>query len=165
MAQTTQETDDVFEKRLCRVIAKAETTFYETDFAWRRMEEGHSPSVNALACVADNGTWFEFVPTETSDIQGNFRVVLFKFAENGPSAIGFVAWIHSHLRKMGRTGAIVICGKDTRNSDDLHRICQGALDYWACPVGASGDRFLDVIHTLIGRGRDLIKADGENTND
>ena len=82
-----------------------------------------------------------------------FRVVLFRFSENGPSAIGFVAWLHTHLRITGKTGAIVICGKDSRNSKELFEICQGVMDYWACPVGPASDRFIKVIQTLIQRGR------------
>jgi hypothetical protein len=56
---------------------------------------------------------------------------------------------------MGKTGAIVICGKDRRNSIQLFEICQGAMDYWACPIGPAGDRFLDVIRILIQRGAAL----------
>jgi hypothetical protein len=56
---------------------------------------------------------------------------------------------------MGKTGAIVICGKDKRASAKLFEICQGAMDYWACPAGPAGDRFVGVIRTLIQRGRTL----------
>jgi len=149
------ETDIQFDERLCRVIAQAETTFYPEDFVWKPLDRGQPPSATALACVADAGTWHEFVPADSADTNGRFRVVLFRFSENGPSAIGFVAWLHSNLRRMGRTGAIVICGKDRRNSAKLFDICQGAMDYWACPVGPTGDRFIDVIRTLIQRGAAL----------
>jgi hypothetical protein len=150
-----EETDTEFDERLCRVIARAETTFYTDDYAWKPLGEGKAPSSNALACVVDGGTWHEFVPATAADTMGRFRVVLFKFSETGPSAIGFVAWLHSNLRRMGKTGAIVICGKDRRDSTQLLEICQGAMDYWACPVGPAGDRFLDVIRTLIQRGAAL----------
>jgi len=150
-----EETDAQFDERLSRVIAHAETTFYLDDYVWKPLVEGRAPSTGALACVADGGTWHEFVPATSADTAGRFRVVLFKFSESGPSAIGFVAWLHSHLRRMGKTGAIVICGKDRRNSIRLFEICQGAMDYWACPAGPAGDRFLDVIRTLIQRGTAL----------
>ncbi len=149
-----QETDEEFDRRLCRVIAEAETTFFEDDYIWKLLPGGQRPSGNALACVADGDVWHEFVPATPADTGGRFRVVLFNFSETGPSAIGFVAWLHSHLRTMGRTGAIVICGKDRRASPALLEICQGAMDYWACPAGPAGDRFLTVIRTLIGRGTD-----------
>lgn len=150
-----EETDARFDERLCRVIANAETTFYADDYVWKPLDAGRAPSGSALACVVDGGTWHEFVPATPADTAGRFCVVLFKFSEAGPSAIGFVAWLHSHLRRMGKTGAIVICGKDRRNSIQLFEICQGAMDYWACPVGPAGDRFLDVIRTLIQKGAAL----------
>lgn len=162
MATATEETDTQFERRLCRVIAQAETTFFERDFVWQSMEAGQTPSSEALACVADAGNWYQFVPARPSDTEGRFCVVLFRFSETGPSAIGFVAWLHSHLRTMGKTGAIVICGKDVRNSDSLFQICQGALDYWACPVGAPGERFLNVIHALIARGQNKIDTERDD---
>lgn len=153
-----EETDEAFDARLCRVIALAETTFYAEEFAWKPLAAGKSPSGDALACVADNGVWHEFVPASAADAAAKFRVVLFKFSETGPSAIGFVGWLHSNLRRMGRTGAIVICGKDCRASAKLFDICQGAMDYWACPAGPAGDRFLDVIRALIQRGASLVQA-------
>lgn len=149
------ETDAQFDERLCRVIAEAETTFFDESYVWKPLAVGDGPAVNAIACVNDRGAWRQFVPAEAADTDGRFRVVLFNFSETGPSAIGFVAWLHSHLRTMGRTGAIVICGKDKRASPELFEICQGAMDYWACPEGPSGDRFLSVIRSLIDRGAAL----------
>jgi len=146
------ESDAEFDDRLCHVIALAATTFFLDDYVWKSMAMGGGPAADALACVADGTAWHQFVPATSGDTQGRFRVVLFRFSEKGPSAIGFVAWLHTHLRKMGRTGAIVICGKDRRASPTLFDICQGALDYWACPVGPAADRFLNVIETLIERG-------------
>src|SRR5450432_381651 len=105
------ESDAEFEERLCRVIAHAETTFFAADYIWKLMHIGELPSSSALACVADGAVWHQFVPAAASETTGRFRVVLFRFSESGPSAIGFVAWLHSHLRRMGKTGAIVICGK------------------------------------------------------
>jgi len=150
-----EETDAAFDERLSRVIARAETTFYAEDYVWKPLGPGVPPSNNALACVADSGVWHEFVPASIANAAGRFRVVLFNFSENGPSAIGFVAWLHSNLRTMGKTGAIVICGKDHRGSDKLFEVCQGAMDYWACPVGPAGDRFVGVIRTLIQKGAAL----------
>ena len=150
------ETDAEFETRLCGVIAAADTEFHERDYLWRPLEDGAAPDTAALACVRDRERWHEFVPAGADDPQdGRFTVVCFRFAEDGPSAIGFVAWLHSHLRTMGRTGAIVICGKDVRDSSRLFEVCQGVMDYWACPVGPAGDRFLNTIRTLIERGRAL----------
>ena len=149
------ETDAAFDERLARVIAQADTTFFPDDYVWKPMPQGASPSRGALACVVDGAAWHEFVPATAGETAGRFRVVLFRFSETGPSAIGFVAWLHSNLRRMGKTGAIVICGKDRRNAPRLFEICQGAMDYWACPVGAAGDRFIGVIRHLIDRGSAL----------
>ncbi len=154
-----QESDQAFDERLCRVIAQADTEFYDQDYLWQAMADGEAARADALACVRDGAAWHQFVPAEPgSGEAGRFKVVCFRFAEDGPSAIGFVAWLHSHLRTMGRTGAIVICGKDARDSARLFEVCQGAMDYWACPVGATGDRFLSVIKTLIERGEALGPA-------
>jgi len=147
------ETESAFDRRLCEVIAEAETTFYRESYRWRPIETGLAPSPDALAVVRDDDSWCEFVPAGPDDGAENFRVVRFNFSETGPSAIGFVAWLHTHLRLTGRTGAIVICGKDKRNSDTLFEICQGAMDYWACPVGDAADRFIQVIRSLIEKGR------------
>jgi hypothetical protein len=150
-----EETDAQFDERLCRVIADAKTTFFSQHYVWKPLANGASPSGSALACVNDRGAWHEFVPAAAEDNLGRFRVVLFNFSETGPSAIGFVAWLHSCLRRMGKTGAIVICGKDKRASPQLFEICQGAMDYWACPDGPAGDRFIGVIQALIDRGTAL----------
>ena len=150
------ETDKEFDDRLCRVIAAADTYFYKDPFIWRTLHEGGALSEDAIACVRDEDKWHVFVSAkEARSEDKQFTVVRFRFSETGPSAIGFVAWLHSYLRTMGKTGAIVICGKDQRNSPELFKICQGAMDYWACPVGPAGERFLNVIQTLIERGRAL----------
>ena len=150
MAETEAEVD----ARLCRVIALAETTVFETPFAWRAMAPG-GPAADAIACVRDNAVWREFAPVVEDGPPGGFRVVRFRFAEDGPSAIGFVGWLHTRLRLDGQTGAIVICGEDDRRSPALHEICQGAMDYWACPLGPASDRFIQVTLDQIERGRRL----------
>lgn len=147
------ETEEQFEQRLCKVIAQAEITFFKEDYIWKPFTENSGPDTTALACVKDGQSWYQFVKARSDQDQERFRVVLFRFSEKGPSAIGFVAWLHSHLRTMGKTGAIVICGKDHRNSRELFQICQGAMDYWACPVGPASDRFINVIRILVERGK------------
>lgn len=151
-----EKTEDEFDKRLCRVIAQADISFLDQDHVWTPLSNSEAPRVDAIACVKDGESWHQFVPASQSDDNASrFTVVCFRFAEDGPSAIGFVAWLHSHLRSMGKTGAIVICGKDVRGSAKLFQVCQGVMDYWACPVGPAGDRFLGVIRELIERGRSL----------
>jgi hypothetical protein len=149
----SEETEEQLEERLCKVVAQADTTFFERYYVWTPLGPGAFPSADALACVCDGREWFQFAPSRSDESTGRFRVVCFRFSEHGPGAIGFVGWLHSHLRRMGKTGAIVICGKDRRNSPQLFQICQGVMDYWACPVGSAGDRFIEVIRTLIERGK------------
>ena len=158
-----EETETQFDDRLCQVIAQADTTFFEADYVWRPLADASRPSDEALACVNDGRTWFEVVPARAGETTGLFRVVCFKFSEQGPSAIGFVAWLQSHLWHMGKTGAFVICGKDSRDSAKLFEICHGVMDYWACPTGPAGDRFIEVIRTLIERGQsDRHRLSDEN---
>lgn len=153
-----EESPEQFHRRLLRVIAQAETTFHESDFFWRPLAQQRPPDPEALACVRDVDVWHEFVPAGPGDPRdGRFRVVCFRFGME-TSAIGFVAWLHSHLRDRGKTGAIVICGKDRRESEALFQVCQGAMDYWACPVGPAGERFLTVIRDLIAEGQVLPTA-------
>lgn len=86
------ETDEEFENRLCRVIAAADTRFFEDAYTWRDLGEGEAPSTEAIACVRDGDRWHQFVPQENGRAgAGDFHVVLFRFSETGPSAIGFVA--------------------------------------------------------------------------
>lgn len=150
-----EETEQQFDGQLCRALAKSDTTFYGQDSVWCPFSDGDTLPKDALACVKDQESWSAFVPARPEDREGRFRVVCFRFAEDGPSAIGFVAWLHSHLRRMGKAGAIVICGKDRRGSKKLFEICQGIMDYWAYPAGPAGDRFLNVIRRLIEKGSSL----------
>ena len=62
-----EETDNEFDERLSRVIAQAETTFYADNYVWTPLGPCQAPSANALACVKDDGTWYEFVPATTAD--------------------------------------------------------------------------------------------------
>lgn len=152
MEKTTEELDT----RLCRVIAQADTTYLDDDYFWTPLAHGEAPRSDSIACVRDGASWHQFVPDRGEDRQGGrFKVVCFRFAEDGPSAIGFIGWLHSHLRTMGQTAAIVICGKDVRDTAMIFDICQGVMDYWASPVGPTADSFLNVIRTLIVRGGSL----------
>ncbi len=148
-----EETEEQFDDRLCQVIAQADTTFFDRHHVWRPLAAGAPPSEGALASVTDGAAWFELVPAEAHDREGRFHVVCFRFSEAGPSAIGFVGWLHMNLLRQAKTGAFVVCGKDSRQSDRLVEISHGIMDYWACPVGPAGDRFLAAIGALIERGR------------
>ena len=145
---TLEETDAEFDDRLCRVIAKAETTIYTEAYVRKPLAQGSAPSHNALACIADGGIWHEFVPATPADTQGRFRLVLFKFSENGPSAIGFFAgWAKPvQLSFAAKTTAV-------RRSSSRCVKTPWAIGHAG---GPAGDRFVDVIRTLIQMGAVLI---------
>jgi len=105
---------------------------------WKPLGRGSAPSTSALACVADGGNWHEFVSASPADRDGRFRVVLFRFSETGPSAIGFVAWLHSAEDGQDRRHRDL--RQELSGSEKLFEVCQGAMDYWACPVGTAADR-------------------------
>ena len=147
-----EETEEQFNDRLCKVIAQADTTVFDQHYVWRPQTTGRPPSEGALASVSDGDAWFELVPAGADDGDGRFHVVRFRFSESGPSAIGFVGWLHMHLLKTAKTGAFVVCGKDSRQSASLTEISHGIMDYWACPVGPAGDRFLKAIRGLVEKG-------------
>ena len=147
-----EETDAEFDDRLCRVIAKAETTIYTEAYVRKPLAQGSAPSHNALACIADGGIWHEFVPATPADTQGRFRLVLFKFSENGPSAIGFFAgWAKPvQLSFAAKTAAV-------RRSS--YEVCQDAMDYWACRWASRGPvRGRDQDSDPKGRSPDIAKS-------
>jgi len=80
----------------------------------------------------------QFVSASPADRDGRFRVVLFRFSETGPSAIGFVAWLHSAEDGQDRRHRDL--RQELSGSEKLFEVCQGAMDYWACPVGTAADR-------------------------
>jgi len=159
MTNGTPETEQAVHDRLCAVIARAEVDILSEVYVWRPLTESRAPASTAIACVRDKETWSEFLPQDQAAGEAlvGYRVASFRFAEDGLSAIGFVAWLATALRVRGRTGAIVICGQDARRSAQLMTISQGAMDYWACPV-AFADRFLDVIRGLQAEGRALMAS-------
>jgi hypothetical protein len=116
---------------------------------WQRMLDDQAPSRGAIACVRDGPVWFEFRPAASNGDAERYRVVSFHFQE-GTDAAGFVAWLAAHLKRSAGTGAVVICGKDRRDSPELFRTSLGVFDYWCCPV-AVGDRFVAVIRDLIAK--------------
>ena len=136
------------------VLGAADTTFLKDEYLWAPLDTGEAPQRDSLACIRDGKVWCQLVPAHDGDPQeGRFIAVCFRFAEDGPSAIGFIGWLHTQLRELGQVGAVVICGQDVRQSQRLHEISHGIMDYWACPVGPASERFLKVIRALIKKGR------------
>lgn len=148
------ETPEELENRLLGVIGAADTTLLKDEYLWAPFNTDEPPRPGSVACVRDGEAWHQFVPAQDGDPEEDrFKAVCFRFAEDGPSAIGFVGWLHTQLRELGQVGAVVICGRDVRHSPRLHEISHGIMDYWACPVGPASERFLNVIRALIEKGR------------
>ena len=124
-------------------------------YAWRSTRADEPPARVALACVRDGSAWHQFVPAPAGGLAQRYPVVSFHFKE-GTDAAGFVAWLAAHLKRSAGTGAVVICGKDRRDTPELFKTSLGVFDYWCCSV-AAGARFVAVIRSLIEQGRQLLK--------
>jgi len=148
------ETANQMETRLLQVLAQARFEILVDDYIWQPLAGGAPPSPEAIACVRDGDIWHEFVPSAADSTAQRYRVVSFHFNE-AVDAAGFVAWLAAHLKRSAGTGAVVICGKDKRDSAMLFRASQGVFDYWCCSV-EKGQRFISVIQSLIDRGQKCI---------
>lgn len=115
------------------------------------MGTGQAPAREAIACVRDGDAWSQFIPAPATASGQRYRVVSFHFRE-GADASGFVAWLAAHLKVSAGTGAVVICGKDRRDTPELFETSLGVLDYWCCPV-AAGEKFVAVMRSLIEKGK------------
>jgi hypothetical protein len=104
--------------------------------------------------VRDGPVWNQCVPATLSSSAQRYRVASFHFKE-GIDAAGFVAWLAGHLKRSAGIGAVVIYGKDRRDTQDLFRTSQGVFDYWRCSI-AAGEKFVAVIRALIEQGRKLL---------
>ena len=151
----TTETSAEMEERLLRVIAQSQFDVLPEDYAWRPMKANEPPAGEALACVRDGSVWHQFVPAPTGGAAQRYRVVSFHFKE-GTDAAGFVAWLAAHLKRSAGTGAVVICGKDRRDTPEIFETSLGVFDYW-CSSVAAGERFVAVIQALIEQGHQLLK--------
>ncbi len=141
--------------RLLSVIGSSTFRIYPSEYIWTSMRPGQGPSEDALACVRDGLSWFEFVPATNEPAKERYFVVSFNFSEEA-SASGFVAWLATYLKLQANTGVVVICGKDARNTSGLLAAANGVFDYWCCMTEAK-PRFLAAIQTLIERGKALPK--------
>jgi hypothetical protein len=141
-----QETRSQTHRRLLAVIANARFEALAAPYAWRPMDGGECrPTDNAIAAVKDGSSWYvlsEAPPTA----EGTYRIFSFHFAE-GSSASGFVAWLAALMKEHARTGAIVVCGFDARNSPAMWQTSLGLFDYWGCPWSA-GDDVASLINRL-----------------
>src|SRR5437762_5218406 len=112
------ETTEKMESRLLGVISRARFEVLGDDYVWAAMMSDEPPRREAIACVRDDDTWSQFVPSSGGTTAAPYRVVSFHFAE-GTNASGFVAWLAAHIKRSAGTGSVVICGKDRRDTPAL----------------------------------------------
>jgi hypothetical protein len=111
------ETAEQMHARLCGVIAQAQCTVLDHAYAWQPIRQPSALPNDALAAVRDGISWAALVPT-TADTADAYRIFAFRFAE-GSNASGFVAWLASLMKAEAGTGAMVVCGYDSRATPAL----------------------------------------------
>jgi len=132
------------EERLLRVIKQSRFDVLPEDYAWWPMKADEPPAREALACVRDGSAWHQFVPAPAGGSGQRYRVVSFHFKE-GTDAAGFVAWLAAHLKRSAGTGAVVICGKDRRDTPELFN--EAPTDLSRDRPTSRGGRFDEVLAT------------------
>ena len=116
------ETPEELENRLLGVIGAADTTLLKDEYLWAPFNTDEPPRPGSVACVRDGEAWHQFVPAQDGDPEEDrFKAVCFRYAEDGPSAIGFVGWLHTQLRELGQVGAVCMrrCKSSPRKRRDF----------------------------------------------
>lgn len=146
----SRETPERTEQRLLRVIAAAELTLPQRDYAFIEMPlSAFDPALadTALALVRDAEVWSALVPSDDT-LAERFRLFAFYFPP-GLDNSGFVGWLASHLKARLGTGVFVVCGQNSGRG--------GIFDYWGVPL-ALGDEALQAVHALRDAGRALASS-------
>lgn len=124
------ETPIQTERRLRRVIANTELSFFQGSFVFEEFEQhAFQTSFNpkALALVRSEDCWSQLVEYEPGVHEDREEMGLwrFRFPVDEDNS-GFVGWLASELKSATGTGVLVICGYDKRTG--------GIFDYWGCPI-------------------------------
>ncbi len=143
----SKETVEQTEKRLLRVLSKAELKILDGSYTFEEFpinELKYRVKDTALAFVRDEEVWSQLIPSEdmTKEL---FKVVSFHFAADLDNS-GFVGWLATYLKQKLGTGVFVICGQNSSRG--------GIFDYWGCPYSI-GESFIQEIILLIGKGKNL----------
>jgi hypothetical protein len=123
----SQQTPEQIEARLRRVIAGAELTWHEGQFAFYEFPVKDFPAKevrNGLAFVRDEEVW-SVLKAAGPDAAEPFGLFSFHFRE-GLDNSGFVGWLASALKHDLGTGVFVVCGQNSRRG--------GIFDYWGVPM-------------------------------
>lgn len=123
----SQETPEQTDARLRRVIAAAELSWHEGQFAFYEFPLRDFPVKEAqygLALVRDEEVW-SVLKAAGPDAAEPFGLFSFHF-RNGLDNSGFVGWLASTLKRELGTGVFVVCGQNSRRG--------GIFDYWGVPM-------------------------------
>ncbi len=145
MVQISHETSQETEKRLRRVIAKAEFRVYEGTYRFEEFllaDFASKARGEALALVRDTEIWSQLVPSDDEPSQ-LFSIFSFHFDGCSDNS-GFVGWLASHLKHKLGTGVIVVCGQNSKRG--------GIFDYWGCP-SAIGAKAVEQVRLLMEQGK------------
>ena len=123
----SQETPEQTEALLRRVIAAAELTWHEGQFAFHEFPVKDFPGNelrDALAFVRDEEVWsvLKAAGPDTAEPFGLFSLHF----QDGPDNSGLVGWLASTLKRELGTGVFVVCGQNRGRG--------GIFDYWGVPM-------------------------------
>jgi len=143
----SKETEEQTEKRLLKVISKADLKIFNGAYTFEEfpISEFRSKTRDtALVYIRDKEVWSQLIPVEdTTTTQDLFKVISFHFPANLDNS-GFVGWLATHLKRRIGTGVFVICGQNSSRG--------GIFDYWGCPYSL-GDSFIKEIELLVPSSR------------
>jgi hypothetical protein len=121
----SQETPEQTDARLRRVIAVADLTWHEGQFAFYEFPVRDFPAErHGLAFVRDEEVW-SVLKAAGPDAADPFGLFSFHFRE-GLDNSGFVGWLASILKRELGTGVLVVCGQNSQRG--------GIFDYWGVPM-------------------------------
>ena len=123
----SQETPEQIDARLRRVIAAAELTWHEGEFAFYEFPVSVFPAQeveDGLAFVRDDEVW-SVLKAAGAEASEPFGLFSFHFREDMDNS-GFVGWLASILKRELGTGVFVVCGQNSRRG--------GIFDYWGVPL-------------------------------
>ncbi|MGK5553630.1 DUF6196 family protein [Actinomadura kijaniata] len=128
MVSVSRETAEQTERRLRRVIARADLLVRDGAWCFEESPLDRPPALTAdtLAVVRDEDSWSRLVPSagEGGDAE-RFGVFSFHFPD-GLDNSGFVGWLAGRLKASLGTGVFVVCGSNRDRG--------GIYDHWGCPV-------------------------------
>lgn len=143
----SKETTEQTEKRLLKVLSRAELTVFDGPYIFEEFPiNALNSKINnaALALVRDEEIWSQLVPCQDT-ARELFTIISFHFP-SGLDNSGFVGWLATHMKQKLGTGVFVTCGQNSSKG--------GIFDNWGCPYEI-GEAFIEEIGSLIQKGKQL----------